>query len=239
MQLTRHRVGLFIALGTLAASFGCHSPGAAGNAPIKAASNFLHPPFSSQDDSGNAEGLEVELVAAAANRMGRKVQWIELPFGELLDAVATEEVDISASTIGITAERAKRVAFSDPYFTTTIVALVRPGAGEPHRLEDLSGRKIGTEIGTTAVPAAAQRLPEAIRVLERSEGNSWAEMLSNGQIDAVVLDHSHASKFMADANMSFFIIEEPLQEEHFAFALNLEDDVLRQELNRAIEDRSR
>ena len=205
--------------------------------PLVAVSNFLHPPFSSRDEDGSAVGLEVDLVAEAARRLGRQVVWVERPFGELLLAVARGEADVAASTIGITQERAKLVTFSRSYYDTTIVALVRTGADEPRTLTHLSGRRIGTERSTTAVAAAAERTPKALRVLDRAEGRSWAEMLAAGEIDGVVLDHSHASKFMADAGTRFHVVEEPLQVERFGLALHHDATELRAVLDTVIAER--
>lgn len=205
--------------------------------PLVAASNFLHPPFSSRDATGVAVGLEVELLTEAARRLGRDVSWVERPFGELLSSVVGGEVDVAASTIGITEERARLVSFSAPYFETTIVVLVRIGDGEPKTLDALAERRVATERATTAVPAAAARIPAAERVLERSGEKSWAQMLSAGSIDAIVLDRSHAETFMADAGTRFHIIDEPLRVERFAFALRKGQRVLRAALDAVIHER--
>ena len=202
--------------------------------PLVAASNFLHPPFSSHGPDGRPVGIEVDIVDAAARDLGREVEWLELPFGELLAAVAEGSVDVAAATIGITPERARSVAFSVPYFETTIVALARIGDGEPQTLDALSGRRVGTDRGTTAVGAAAARIPDAVRVLERPATGTWAELLSSGAVDAVVLDRSHAEKFMGDAGTRFHVIAEPLKVERFAIAVRPGAGELRAALDAAI-----
>lgn len=225
-------LGLALGCGTLRGDE--RSTGYPATFPIVAASNFLHPPFSSQDEDGVAVGMEIDLLAEAASRLEITSEWIELPFRDLINAVAERQVRVAASTIGITAERSQIVQFTSPYFTTRIVALARMGADEPKQLSDLSKRSIGTETATTAVSAAKKHLPEAKRVTERLPDMSWAQMLEAGDIDAVVLDESHAQKFMADAGVQFHIIEEALAEEHFAFALHTADDELLQALNSVI-----
>jgi polar amino acid transport system substrate-binding protein len=198
---------------------------------------MIHPPFSSWDEDGRAIGIEVELIAEAGRRLGREVEWVERRFAELLPAVAAGEADFAASTLGITEERARLVLFSESYYQTSIVALARIGDGGPKTLAELRGRRIGTERTTTAEPAAKARIPEALRVLTPTEGLTWAQMLAGGHVDAVVLDESHAEKFMLDAGQRFHVIEEPLQEELFAIALNLEAEELRTVLNEVIADR--
>lgn len=201
---------------------------------IIAASNFLHPPFSSRDESQRPVGIEVDLIERAAARLGREVEWIELPFGELIQSVADGHADVAASTIGVTEERARLVAFTESYFETTIIALVRQGADEPTTLADLSGKRVVTERGTTAVGAGARRLPDAVHVLDKPEGRAWGDMLVAGEVDAVVLDRSHAEKFMRDAGAQFHVIEEPLRREPFALVTHPDADVWRASLNAVI-----
>jgi len=203
-------------------------------APLVAASNMLHPPFSSRDEQGRPVGIEVELIEAAALALARPVRWIEPAFSDLIPAVARRAADVAASTIGITAERAQLVAFTDPYFTTTIVAVTRIGDDEPKSLAQLSGRRVATERGTTAVQAASRRLPGADRVLDKAPGRTWQQMLLGKEIDAIVLDRSHVEKFVADGGARLHVIEEPLREEHFALAVHKQATLLREELNRAI-----
>jgi ABC-type amino acid transport substrate-binding protein len=201
---------------------------------LVAASNMLHPPFSSRDGQGKPIGIEVELIETAARTLSRQVKWIEPAFAEWIPSVANGTADVAASTLGITAERERLVAFTDPYFTTTIVAVTRTGTNEPKTLAQLAGRRIATERGTTAVHAAASRLPDAKPVLDKVEGRTWQLMLAGKEIDAIVLDRSHVEKFMADAGVRLHVIAEPLCEEHFALAVHKHATELRRQLNRAI-----
>jgi polar amino acid transport system substrate-binding protein len=214
-------------------------PDAAEQPPLIAVSNFLHPPFSSRDADGNAVGIEVDVIEMAAHSLGRRVEWRELAFAELLNAVASDEADIAAATIGVTEPRKRLVAFTKPYFQTEIVALTRPGGGEPATLDALRGKRVATDRGTTAVEATVKRIPEAIRVLVRPAGRTWAQMLLAGEVDAIVLDRSHVSKFTADAGVDLQLIDEPLREEFFALAVGLDATDLRAALDRVIEKRSK
>jgi len=202
--------------------------------PIVAVSNFMHPPFSSRDAAGNPAGIEVDLVAAAAAALGRDVTWLERDFGELIDAVATREVNLAASTIGVTTERAQRVRFSTPYFETSIVALVRAGEGEPASLDDLRGARVAADRGTTAVGALAAAIPDAVAVHDRDPSASWAELLAAGEVDAVVLDRSHVETFSSVLDIPLRVLAPPLATERFAFAVAPSDEAILQALNEAI-----
>ena len=57
------------------------------NRTLLAASNMMHPPFSSWDADGKAVGIEVDIVEEAARELGSRVKWVERPFSELLSAI--------------------------------------------------------------------------------------------------------------------------------------------------------
>lgn len=237
----RHLRSLLPWLALLAALTACRSepttlPALVPTTPLIAASNLLHSPFSSRNANGQIVGIEIDLITETARRLDRELVWLERSFGELLPGVAAGRIDFAAATIGVTEERLQLVEFSKPYYQTSIVALVRRGKGEPKDLEDLRGRRIGTEPGTTAVRAAQQRIPEAVRVTERPAGISWAEMLAGGDIDAMVLDASYGEVFMQAAGLRFRTLEEPLAEEHFAIAVNKQDRLLLTTLDAVIEE---
>ena len=74
------------------------------------------PPLNMTTKSGRIIGLEVDLIEALAEAMGLRVRLVQRPFGELLSALESGEVDLVISGMTITAERNARVAFVGPYF---------------------------------------------------------------------------------------------------------------------------
>jgi polar amino acid transport system substrate-binding protein len=68
-------------------------------------------------EAGEFTGFDVQLVEAAADLLGLRVEWRDLPFAEVLPAVLDEEADLAASAITITAERSADLDFV-PYFET-------------------------------------------------------------------------------------------------------------------------
>lgn len=202
---------------------------------LVAASNMKHPPFSSWDEDGNAVGIEVDLVEAAAKKLGLKVQWVERPFGELLTAVESGEVDVAVSTIGITQERAQRVAFSEPYFSTHIVALVKNGESAARTLKKLDKARIGADRVTTSFEAAERRWPNATLIGEVDAGSSWPEMVASGRIDAFVVDASDQHRFEQSSGVKLRRIGVPLKVENFAVVVAKDAHELRRAVNAAID----
>ena len=200
---------------------------------IVAASNMLHPPFSSWDDKKEAVGIEVDIVNAAAQDLGMQVRWVEKPFSELITSVASGDLDIAVSTIGVTAERQAKVDFSIPYFDTKIVALVSP-ASRFTTLDSLANARIGADRATTSYLAALKRWPDATLIGEVNEGMKWPEMIESNRIDAFIVDASDQTRLEQQGTIKLFRIEEPLTTERFAIAVNKRAKKLKAAINKQI-----
>lgn len=236
MRVRRAGIGLSLALFALLFLANCNStpPTASPDREWIVASNMVHPPFSSWNASGEAVGIEVDIVEAAAQDLGCTVKWIERPFPELIGAVEAGEIDLAVSTIGITDARAKRVAFSQPYFQTEIVALVNP-ASDMRSLEDLARSRIGADRSTTSHTAASKRWPNASLVGAAEEELSWPEMVQHKKIGAFVVDASDQERLETLTGVHLRRIEEPLKAEYFAVAVRRDSPEILAALNRAVE----
>ena len=229
------RLLVLVILGFLA---GCGSPATQDTVTTRilvAASNMTHPPFSSRDADGQVVGIEVEIVEAAARELGARVEWVERPFSELLAAIEEGEIDIAVSTIGITEERKQKVAFSEPYHETQIVALVRNDDASPETLAELAHARIGADEATTSYPAARTQWPSATLIGKVDEGLTWPQMVDQGRIDAFVVDASDQQRLETASGISLRRIEEPLSAEYFGVAMSPGADELRAAVNHAIE----
>ena len=82
-------------------------------------------PFAFVDGSGEVVGFDIELARQVARRLDRRLEVVNMDFGALIPALTAGKVDMIAACITITEERARRVLFSEPYYTGGISALVR------------------------------------------------------------------------------------------------------------------
>ncbi len=82
-------------------------------------------PFSFVDGSGKVVGFDIELARHVAQQLGMKLEVVNMDFGALIPALISGKVDVIAACITITDERAKKVLFSEPYYTGGIAAMVR------------------------------------------------------------------------------------------------------------------
>ncbi len=82
-------------------------------------------PFSFVDGSQQVVGFDIELARRVAQQQGKTLEVVNMEFGALIPALISGKVDMIAACITITDERAKKVLFSEPYYTGGIAALVR------------------------------------------------------------------------------------------------------------------
>ena len=230
-----HRFALLVVvlLGTLA----CSSPRSEADLypgpPLVVVCDFANPPFASREGSQPPVGRDVEMTREIARRLGRPLVWRQLPFDALLDTVEACEADALVATMGVTPERAARVPFSEPYFETDVLALVRAGEGEPTTLDELNGCSVAAGIGTTSERAVRLRLPGAVIAVASEKGDSSVERLLAGEIDAAVMDGPDA-RDLADADPRLTWIGEPLAEERYSIAVRPDDPLLLTEINAAL-----
>ncbi len=82
-------------------------------------------PFSFIGPSQRIVGLDMEIASLVAQRLGKRLEIVNMDFGEMIPALAAGKVDMIGACITITEERAEKVLFSEPYYTGGIAALVR------------------------------------------------------------------------------------------------------------------
>ncbi len=177
-------------------------------------------PFAGVDREGAPIGRDVEMMAAVAARLGMELEWRRMPFDALLAAAESGEVDVVCATIGVTPERAERVAFSRPYFETAIAAVVRDREGAPKSLAELEGRRVAAGRGTTSERAVRQRLSGATPVFENKDGLSGSERLDRGEVDALVMDGPAADALVAASGGALRRIGEDLDAERYALVVS-------------------
>jgi polar amino acid transport system substrate-binding protein len=81
-------------------------------------------PFSFMDASQNVIGFDIEIASRVAQKLDMKLEVIDMEFGSLIPALLSGKVDMIAACITVTDERAKKILFSEHYYTGGIAALV-------------------------------------------------------------------------------------------------------------------
>jgi len=157
-----------------------------------------YPPFEWIDSNGNYVGLDMDIMKVIAVREGYKIEFRDIGFDSLIPALQAGKVDIVASGMNITSERAKIVDFTDPYWKADQPVLVQKDSDLNIVTALSQDHKVGAERGTTMANWIQNNLVDkGVKVkLETYETNDTAVMdLVNGRIDALLCDAPTAKAF--------------------------------------------
>jgi len=183
-------------------------------------------PWAMQDKSGNYIGFEIDVAERLAKDLGVKLELVPTQWSGIIPALLTGKFDIIIGGMSITAERAKKVNFSIPYYSTgmSLVADKTKAAGFS-RLEDFNkaGVIIVARIGATAADAVKKYLPKAELRLFDEEPQACQELL-NGRAHALVSTAPlPATLALKNPDKLFLPLKENFTKEPNGFALRKGD----------------
>lgn len=186
----------------------------------------LFRPWAMQAKDGRYLGFEIQVAEALAADLGVKVEFVPTAWDGIIPALLTGRFDIIIGGLGITEERAKRVAFSDPYsFSGMALAASRLTAPDLTSLDAFNKKemRIVVKSGTTAVTAAKEKLPQATIVEFDDEGQT-AQELKSGRAQALVSSAPYPGELAARNPKEIYLpVEGVFTKEPCGLALNPKD----------------
>jgi len=203
--------------------------------PLRVGMDLSYPPFETIGPDGQPSGVSVDLATALAAELARPLVIENIPFTGLIPALQTGKIDLILSSMTATKERAKSVAFSDPYLTTGLAALV----GQDSKITTLAdleadGRTIVVRQGTTGEVFARARLPQA-RLLVLDKENACVLEVVQGKADAFIYDQMSVFQNARRHPAKLRALLAPLQTESWALALRPDDADLLADVNRFLD----
>lgn len=200
------------------------------------ATNAAFPPYEFYDGE-EVIGIDAELAAAIADKLGMKLKIEDMDFDAIIPAVQGGKADFGAAGITVTPERESQVDFSDSYYTGRQVVIVTEDS-DIASPDDLQGKKIGVQLGTTG-DIYASDTPEnggfGEENVERfNKGFEAVQSLSQGKIDAVIIDDQPAQSFVAEST-GLKILDTEYIEEDYALCLK-KDSELTEKINGALKE---
>ena len=220
-----------------AASSEAASSGAAELTTVEAgkltmATNAAFPPYEMTTDTGAFEGIDVDTAQAIAEKLGLELQIDDMDFDAALLSVQQGKADIVMAGVTVTDERKAVMDFSDSY-ATGIQSIIVPEGSDIATPDDLAGKKIGTQRGTTGYIYCSDDFGDE-NVVAYDDGLTAVQALNNGQVDAVVIDNAPAKEFIA-ANPGLVILDTSYAEEDYAIGM-AKGSALEDAINAALEE---
>lgn len=193
------------------------------------ATNAEFPPYEFHD-GGEIVGIDVEIARAIATEMGMDFEIEDIAFDSIIPEVTSGKADFGAAGMTVTEDRKQSVDFSDPYATATQVVIVKDGS-EIASVEDLAGKTIGVQLGTTGDIYAED--VEDVTLERYNKGFEAVQALSQDKIDAVIIDGEPAKVFVSE-NEGLKILDEAFTTEEYAICVKKGNTELLEGINSAI-----
>ncbi len=195
------------------------------------ATNAEFPPYEYREGD-NVVGIDVEIGEAIAKSMGMELKVEDMAFDSIIVAVDAGKADVGLAGLTVTEDRLMNVNFSDPYTTATQVVIVKEDSPitSPN---DLEGKKVGVQLGTTGDQYAGD-IKDA--TVERyNKGFEAVQAMTQGKIDAVIIDREPAKVFV-EQNEGIKMLDEAYTEEEYAIAIKKDNEELLKKVNTALAD---
>jgi polar amino acid transport system substrate-binding protein len=197
-------------------------------------SDTTYAPFESIDTtSGQAVGFDVDLANLIANKLGVKAKIMSTDFGGIIPALQSGKFDAIISAMTITDERKKEIDFSDPYYDSGQIIAVQVSNNSIKGPDDLSGKKVGVQTGTTG-EEAAKKIKGAIVKSYPDIQLAFTDLVI-GRIDAVVNDLP-VSAFYAKGHPGVKLVGNLFTVEQYGIAFRKDETELREAVNDALKE---
>lgn len=192
-----------------------------------------YPPYESLTTANEVEGFDIDMAQWLfdyLNENGYKYtfEWKQMSFDTIISAVQTDQVDLGIS--GFTYDAERKVLFSTPYFKSAEVVLVNADS-DITQIDDLKGKKIGVQMGTTGESCAYEVENAEVMVVE--DMGICIQTLKAGGVDAVVCDLAVANNYAVTGD--FKVLEEMLLDEDNYIIAKEGNKELMDIINKAIE----
>ncbi|KAB7705500.1 transporter substrate-binding domain-containing protein [Bacillus aerolatus] len=147
-------------------------------------------------DKGQVSGFDVDLLNAAAEEAGYEVNIENTGWDAMFAGLQSKQLDIGMSGVTINEERKKSYDFSAPYFESTSMIAFKEGT-KMTGAEDLKGKKIGVQNGTTGQFAAEAVVGQNSSAISKYETAALMfQALQSGDVEAVVTDIAVALEYV-------------------------------------------
>lgn len=186
-------------------------------------------PFEYRENGTDIAGFDVEIAKKVAEKLGKELKIEDMAFDSLIMALNSDKINFIATGMTATDERRTQVDFSDSYFKSKQVVIVKADNTDINTADDLVGKKVGVQLGTTGDLFVSST--DGIESVSQFPTGTQAVMdLKNDKIDAVVIDAEPAKK-MTEGQSDLKILDAPFVEEEYAIAVKKGDTELLQAIN--------
>lgn len=183
--------------------------------------------------TGSLQGVDITLSAELAKDLGVSVDYIETDFRSVLDYLDQGKCHIAMMAVGVTAARAERVNFSDPYLRSDVYGITTRANKSIQTWEDIDqpGRVVAVMKGTVMEPLMQRTLKNATLVITTEPGEREREVES-GRADIFITDFPYSKRMLENTDWARLVPPSgTVQLTDYAYAVPKGDPVWLERIN--------
>lgn len=194
--------------------------------PVIIVGSDNYPPYNYEDANGDPTGIDVDLATEAFRRMGYKAEFQAIDWEAKKELVENGEIDCIWGSFSIDG-REDQYRWTEPYMYSRQVVAVSKNS-DIYTLADLEGKRIAVQSTTKPeeifLSHSDPRLPEIDEIFSLQNRELVYPYLSKGYVDAIAAHETAILQCMADYDLDYRILDEPLQTVGLGVAFALNDD---------------
>lgn len=203
------------------------------------ATNAAFPPYE-YVEGGQIAGIDAEIAAAIADKLGLELQIDDMEFDSITEAIKGGKADIGLAGMTVTPDRQEEVDFTVSYATGVQVIIVTEDSditSADDLLAEGANHTIGVQRNTTGDIYTTGDIEKAgLGTIDRySKGAEAVQALTTGKVDCVVIDNEPAKAFVAEVD-GLKILDTEYITEDYAAAMSKENPALYEAVNAALQE---
>ncbi len=185
---------------------------------IRIGVDAILPPFEVTDSvSNDLVGFDIDLIKTVAAQAGLNVEFVNNSYSQIITMVGKCQIDAAISAIANTDVLKQHMNFSDNYFTTSNVLVVKKSNITVTSLDTLTGLTVGTQSGSPG-ELESRKISGVLLKTYPSFGLAFLEMVS-GYTQAVIADKPHALIYVDSKPNNLKIIGEGFGSVNYTIAI--------------------
>lgn len=193
-------------------------------------------PFNYTNADGTLGGFDVEIANAICDDLQMTCEIIAQDWDGIIPGLKAGKYDAIVAAMSVTPERAKQVAFTDPYFSNALVFLAKKDSSfDPANSSDIDAHSIAAQRSTISSQWLENAYPKADMKLYDTLSNAFLD-LGAGRVDAMISDKLPALEWLGSPSGKNYAIkgEEIDINDNFAIAVRPDDEALQAKINKSL-----
>ncbi|WP_435235859.1 transporter substrate-binding domain-containing protein [Psychromonas sp. PT13] len=198
-----------------------------------------YPPFSSKSADGTWQGFEIDLIHDVCERAQLNCEIKDIAWDGIIPSLQGHKIDVIFNSMSATAERAKKVLFTNPYYNTLPAVVGLEGQKFAFDKATLKGKIIGVQNSTIAAIYIKEKAGKLATIRYYDTQDAVNSDLLAGRIDFMLSDDISAVHFYKNnkAGLEYYgpVTYEESLGKGVAAAVRLDETALAAKLNTAID----